>query len=175
MKRAWLALTALLVATPLSAQMGQGDGSVAGVRGLYQTVRGYITAAAEQMPEDKYAYRPTEEVRSFGQIIGHVANAGYLFCAPVRGQQAPDTGDAEKLMSKAELVAALKASFEYCDAAYQLSGTDAGAALQFFGQPHTKLSVLAFNMGHAFEHYGNLVTYMRLNGMVPPSSQRSGN
>jgi len=172
MKRAWLALAALLVATPVSAQMGQGDGSLAGVRGLYQTVRGYITASAEQMPEDKYAYRPTEEVRSFGQIIGHVANAQYMFCAPVRGQQAPQMGDAEKLTSKAEIVAALKAAFEYCDAAYQID--DPGAALQFFGQPNTKLSVLAFNMGHDFEHYGNLVTYMRLNGMVPPSSQGSG-
>ncbi len=174
MKRVWLALTALLLATPLSAQMGQGDGSVAGVRGLYQTVRGYITAAAEQMPEDKYSYRPTDEVRTFGQIIGHVANSGYMFCAPVRGQQAPSMPDAEKLASKAEIVAALKASFAYCDAAYQLSAADASAPLQFFGQQHTKLSVLAFNMGHAFEHYGNLVTYLRLNGMVPPSSQGSG-
>ncbi len=174
MKRASLAFAALLLATPLSAQMGQGDGSVAGVRGLYETVRGYITAAAEQMPEDKYSYRPTDQVRTFGQIVGHVSNSGYMFCAPVRGQQAPSMPDAEKLKTKAELVAALEASFAYCDAAYQLGTADAAAPLQFFGQPHTKLSVLAFNMGHDFEHYGNLVTYMRLNGMVPPSSQGSG-
>lgn len=172
MKRAWLALTALLVATPLSAQMGQNDASLAGVRGLYQTVRGYITAAAQQMPEDKYSYRPTDEVRSFGEIVGHVANAGYLFCAPVKGEQAPQKPNAEKLGSKAEIVAALQDAFAYCDGAYQVS--DADAPLQFFGQQHTKLSVLAFNMGHSFEHYGNLVTYMRLNGMVPPSSQGSG-
>jgi uncharacterized damage-inducible protein DinB len=172
MKRASLALAALLVATPVSAQMGHGDASLAPMRGLYQTVRGYITAAAEQMPEDKYSYRPTDEVRSFGQIIGHVANAEYLFCAPVLGQQAPQMADAEKLTSKAEIVAALEAAFKYCDAAYQVGDPD--TALQFFGQPNTKLSVLAFNMGHAYEHYGNIVTYMRLNGMVPPSSQGSG-
>jgi len=174
MKRAWLVPVALLVAAPASAQMSGGDGSVAGVRGLYETVRSYITAAAEQMPEDKYSFRPTEEVRSFGEIIGHVANSGYMFCAPVRGEKPPSQPDAEKLTSKAELVAAVKASFAYCDAAHQLSATDASAPLQFFGQPHTKLSVLAFNMGHDFEHYGNLVTYMRLNGMVPPSSQGGG-
>lgn len=174
MKKAWLVPAALLLAAPASAQMAHGDGSVAGVTALYQTVRGYLTAAAEQMPEEKYSFRPTPEVRSFGEIVGHVANSSYLFCAPVRGEEAPQMADAEKLETKAELVAALKGAFEYCDAAHELSAADAGAALQFFGQPHTKLSVLAFNMGHDFEHYGNLVTYMRLNGMVPPSSQRGG-
>jgi uncharacterized damage-inducible protein DinB len=173
MKTAWLVPVALLMAAPASAQTS-GDGSVAGVRSLYETVRGYITAAAEQMPEDKYSFRPTEEVRSFGEIIGHVANSGYMFCAPVLGEKPPSQPDAEKLTSKAELVAAVKASFAYCDKAHQLSGADASAALQFFGQPQTKLSVLAFNKGHDFEHYGNLVTYMRLNGMVPPSSQGGG-
>jgi uncharacterized damage-inducible protein DinB len=174
MKRASLALAALLVAAPLSAQMDHGDGSVAGVKGLYETVRGYIVAAAEQMPEDKYSYQPTDEVRTFGQILGHVANAGYMFCAPVRGQEAPSMPNAEELTTKAEIVAALKGSFEYCDQAHDLNMMDAASSLQFFGQQHTKLSVLAFNIAHDFEHYGNLVTYLRLNGMVPPSSQRSG-
>jgi uncharacterized damage-inducible protein DinB len=164
--------TTLLAATPVSAQMNHDDGSVAGIRSLYQSVRGNIVAAAEQMPEDKYSFKPTPEVRSFGEILGHVANAGYMFCAPVRGEQAPSKPDAEKLGSKAEIVAALKASFEYCDQAYQVDAMAGGEALQFFGQPHTKLSVLGFNMGHDFEHYGNLVTYLRINGMVPPSSQR---
>jgi len=174
MMRAWLVPAALLVAAPASAQMSGSDGSVDGIRSLYEAVRGYLTASADQMPEDKYSFRPTEEVRSFGEIIGHVANSGYMFCAPVLGEEPPSLPDAEKLASKAELVAALKASFAYCDKAHQLSAADASAAVQFFGQPNTKLSVLAFNMGHDFEHYGNLVTYMRLNGMVPPSSQGGG-
>ena len=171
--RTLTALTLLLVAaTPLSAQMA--DGSAQGVRGLYQTVRGYIVAAAEQVLEETYAYQPTPDVRTFGQLIGHVTNAGYLFCAPVLGEQAPQRGNAEEITSKAELVAALKASFEYCDRAYAAGADRMNASLEFFGQPHTGLSVLAFNMGHDFEHYGNIVTYMRLNGMVPPSSQGGG-
>jgi uncharacterized damage-inducible protein DinB len=171
MKRLTIALALLLVSSaPLTAQMG-GDGSAAGVRGLYQTVRGYIIAAAEQVPEEDYAFQPTPEVRTFGQLVGHVANAGYLFCAPVRGGEAPQMGDAEKLTSKVELVAAVKASFEYCDQAYAAGADQMNKALEFFGQPHTGLSVLAFNMGHDFEHYGNMVTYMRIKGMVPPSSQ----
>lgn len=173
-KRAWFPLMAILVATSASAQMTQDEGSVAGVRGVYETVRGYITASADQMPEAKYSFRPTPEVRSFGEIIGHVANAGYLFCAPVRGEKAPGMPDAEKLTSKAELVKALAASFAYCDAAYDIDAEQAGQPLSFFGQKHTKLSVLAFNESHYFEHYGNLVTYMRINGMVPPSSQGGG-
>jgi uncharacterized damage-inducible protein DinB len=169
------AVAALCLTLPAtaSAQMMDGDASLAGVRGLYQTVRGYLVATAEQASQELYDYRPTDEVRSFGEILGHVANSGYMFCAGATGMQAPRMADAEKLGSKAEITEALKASFAYCDDAYDMdSGVD--DAVTFFGQQHTRLSVLAFNMGHDFEHYGNLVTYMRLNGMVPPSSQGGG-
>ncbi|MGD2070752.1 MAG: DinB family protein [Gemmatimonadota bacterium] len=170
MRNVWLAiLAALALATPVSAQ--DADASLAGVRGLYETVRGYIMATAEQVPEDLYDYRPTEEVRTLGQILGHVANAGYLFCAPAGGMEQPQVGNAEELGSKAEIQAALEASFEYCDQAYGMDGSMVDEGVTFFGQPHTRLSVLSFNMAHDFEHYGNLVTYMRANGMVPPSSQ----
>jgi len=172
MQKITTALALLLFSSaPLAAQMGGGDGSAAGIRGLYETVRGYIIAAAEQVPEEDYSFQPTPEVRTFGQLVGHVANAGYLFCAPVRGDQAPQMGDAEKLGSKAELVSALKASFAFCDEAYAAGADRMNQSMEFFGQPHTGLSVLAFNMGHDFEHYGNMVTYMRMKGMVPPSSQ----
>jgi uncharacterized damage-inducible protein DinB len=172
MKRVWIPLVALVVATPASAQMSAADGaSLAPVRGLYETVRGYIVASAEQMPEADYSFRPTAEVRSFGEIIGHVANAGYLFCSGATGEQSPSSSNAEELTSKAELVAALKASFAYCDKAYTMDGGMVDESVSFFGAQHTRLSVLAFNMGHDFEHYGNLVTYMRMKGMVPPSSQ----
>lgn len=173
MKRVWIPLAALLIASPASAQMSHGgDASLAAMRGLYETVRGYITAAAEQMPEADYAFKPTPEVRSFGQLLGHVANAGYAFCAGATGEQGPTVADAEKLASKAEIVAALHASFAFCDKAHQMDPMKGGEAVDFFGQQHTRLSVLAFNMGHDFEHYGNMVTYLRLKGMVPPSSQR---
>lgn len=161
-----------LVAAPsaASAQMGD-DASLSGVRGLYETVKGYLTASAEQASQDLYDYRPTDEVRSFGEILGHVANAGYAFCSRALGEEPPSKGDAEELDSKAELMEALQASFEYCDGAYAMDPGMTGEAVNLFGQDHTRLSVLAFNMGHDFEHYGNLVTYMRINGMVPPSSQ----
>jgi hypothetical protein len=79
MKRLCIPMVALIVATPASAQMSHGgDASLAPVRGLYETVRGYIVAAAEQMPEEHYGFKPTPEVRSFGQLVGHVANFEHL-------------------------------------------------------------------------------------------------
>jgi len=176
MKKLWIPLAALLVSTPVTAQMNHGDAaSLAGIRALNETARGYITAAAEQVTEANFAFKPTPEVRSFGQLLGHVANSGYAFCAGATGEKAPTVPNAEKLATKAEIVSALKASFAYCDKAYAMDAMRLGEKLDFFGQPHTRLSVLAFNMGHNFEHYGNIVTYMRLKGMVPPSSMPGGN
>lgn len=172
MKRVCTALAALLIAVPLSAQMNGEDKSLAAVRGLHQQVAGYITAAAEQMPEADYAFKPTPEVRSFGQLVGHVANATRMFCAGATGTQAASAPDAETLASKSGIVAALKEAIASCESAYAMDAMKAGESVTFFGQQHTRLSVLAFNMGHNFEHYGNIVTYMRLKGMVPPSSQR---
>ncbi|MEQ9398605.1 MAG: DinB family protein [Longimicrobiales bacterium] len=165
------AVAGLLLASPVAAQMDHDDASVEGVRNLYTTVKGFLVASAEQASADLYAYRPTEEVRSFGEILGHVANAGYLFCGAAAGMERPQLPNAEEFTAKADIVAAVKAMFEFCDRAHQIDGTRAAEAITFFNQDHTRLSVLAFNMGHNFEHYGNLVTYMRINGMVPPSSQ----
>lgn len=165
------AVAGLLLASPAAAQMNHDDASVEGVRNLYTTVKRFIVASAEQAPADLYAYRPTDDVRSFGQILGHMANAGYMFCGTAAGMERPQLPNAEELTAKADIVAALRAMFDFCDRAHQIDGMRAGEAITFFNQDHTRLSVLAFNMGHNFEHYGNLVTYMRINGMVPPSSQ----
>jgi len=167
-----MALVALLVALPASAQMNHGeDASLAAIRGLHEQVGGFITAAAEQMPEADYGFKPTPDVRSFGQLVGHIANATRMFCSSATGMQGGMAADAEKLATKAEIVAAVKDAFASCEPAYAMDAMKAGESMNFFGQPHTRLSVLAFNMGHNYEHYGNIVTYMRLKGMVPPSSQ----
>jgi uncharacterized damage-inducible protein DinB len=170
------ALALLLAAAPAAAQMDHGghhDGSpsLEGVRGLHETVRGYLLASAEQASPELWDYRPTEEVRSFGEIVGHVANAGYAFCAAAMGTSPPPRENAEELGSQAEVVEALRGSFDYCEDAYRMDPERADEPVTLFGQEHTRLSALAFNMGHNYEHYGNLVTYMRINGMVPPSSR----
>ena len=150
-------------------------GAVASVRPLYDMSKGWLIRSAEQMSEANFAFQPTTEVRTFGQLIGHVANANYLFCSTAKGETNPNTGDFEKTTSKAALVQALKDAFAYCDAAYQIADMKAMEEVTLMGSMKgSRLWALMFNVAHNNEHYGNLVTYFRLKGMVPPSSQRGG-
>ena len=171
-----LALT-LVTATalvPLGAAAQTADPVSASIRLQYAPVKSNIVAAARQMPEELYGYRPTEEVRSFGQLIAHLAFAQFAICSGLRGDSNPRPGNLEEqLTTKAELVAAITDAFAYCDVAYE-GATDAGMGdqIQFFGSPAIRHYALTFALLHGNEHYGNIVTYMRLNGMVPPSSQR---
>lgn len=166
----WLALNGVIA--PVFAQ--EGNPAVSTARNLWEPMIGYITTVAEELPESTYAYKPTPEVRSFGQMIGHVAGAQYMFCAAVLGEPGKNEDDIEKSRTtKAELVAALKASTQYCGRAYALPDKAAQQKIKLFGQERTKLFALGLNATHDAEHYGNLVTYLRLNKMVPPSSRRS--
>jgi uncharacterized damage-inducible protein DinB len=135
-------------------------------------VKNNLVKAAEKMPEENYAFKPAPEVRSFGQIVGHVADAQYLFCSAALGEKNPAPGIEKSKTTKADLVQALNEAFAYCDKAYN-GMTDAHAAemVKFFGRDQAKLTVLAFNNAHNDEHYGNIVTYMRMKGLVPPSSE----
>jgi uncharacterized damage-inducible protein DinB len=111
-------------------------------------------------------------VRSLGQIIGHVANAQYFFCATALGEQGPKDDIEKTRTSKADLVAALKESTKYCGRAYQQTDRAVQQSVKLFGEQRTRLFTLGLNAAHNAEHYGNLVTYLRLNGIVPPSSRQ---
>lgn len=139
---------------------------------VYTGVKGILLRSAEKMPEENYNFKPTDSVRSYGQIIGHVADAQYLFCSLALGEQNPAPNVEKTKSSKADLIAALKDAFSYCDGAYD-GMTDASATqmVQLFGGDAPKLGVLNVNNMHAVEHYGNLVTYMRLKNIVPPTSE----
>jgi len=172
MRSRYLFVTVALAAAPLSSAVAQNQAGMAAVKPLYESVKGWLIRSVEQVPEEHFSYKPTPEVRSFGELMGHVANANYMFCSGATGEESPSSTDYEKVTSKQELVAGVKASFDYCDAAYQMSEAKALEQVTFFGQTGTRLWVLMFNVSHDMEHYGNVVTYMRLKGMVPPSSQR---
>jgi uncharacterized damage-inducible protein DinB len=145
-----------------------------GTKSLYGMVKGNLVKAAEKMPEENYSFKPTPDVRSFGQLVGHVADAQIVFCSAVKGEQKQSNVEKTKT-AKADLVAALKDAISYCDAVYN-SMTDSAAAdkVKFFGSDRPKLTILEFNVAHDNEHYGNIVTYMRLKGLVPPSSENAG-
>jgi uncharacterized damage-inducible protein DinB len=148
--------------------------AVASVRLTYDSVKDYLLRSVDQMSEENYAFRPTPEVRTFGQIIGHLANEQYSFCATALGEPNPETKqDFEKTRTnKAGLAEAIRASFKYCDRAYQMGDAQATKwqTIPDFGE-RTPLAMLVLNAAHNGEHYGNIVTYMRIKGMVPPSSQ----
>jgi uncharacterized damage-inducible protein DinB len=163
-------LIALLV--PVIAAMAQDNPLSANNKRAYGQLKVWILASAEKMPQENYSFKPTDAVRGFGQVLGHVADVQYRFCSPVLGENDPGLKIEQTKTSKADLIAALKGAFAYCDKAYD-GMTDASAAqmVKFFGGDMPKLSVLSFNCMHASEHYGNLVTYMRLKNIVPPSSE----
>jgi len=141
-------------------------------KAIYTLVKANVIKAAEKMPEENYAFRPTPEVRSFGQIVGHVADAQYIFCSMAKGKPDNGPGIEKNKTTKADLVAALKQAFAYCDETYDAM-TDASAAepIKFLGRDAPRITALNFNTAHMDEHYGNIVTYMRIKGLVPPSSE----
>jgi len=144
---------------------------------MHASVRRNLAEAAAAMPDAEYGFKPTPEVRSFGQVIGHVINANFFFCSQARGEKSPDTQDYEKVADKATLVKALNDALAYCDGAYNDTTDSTFQTLVKVAAPSKEQTprgmVLMFNTTHNEEHYGNLVVYMRLKGHVPPSTARA--
>jgi uncharacterized damage-inducible protein DinB len=139
----------------------------------YARLKTILVSSAEKMPEENYNFKPTDAVRSYGQIVGHVADAQYMFCSVALGEKNPGLKIEQTKTTKADLVAALKDAVAYCDKAYD-SMTDASGSqmVKLFDLDMPKLGVLNVNNMHDMEHYGNLVTYMRLKNIVPPTSEQ---
>ena len=180
------AVVFLLAAASLPARAQTSDAGYADalspsmasvIKVMHASVRRNLAEAAEAMPADEYAFKPTPAVRSFGEVIGHVINANFFFCAQVKGEKSPGTQNYEKVADKAALVKALNDSLAYCDGIYNET-TDANfQTLVKVAPPSTNQTprgmLLMFNTTHNQEHYGNLVVYMRLKGHVPPSTARA--
>jgi uncharacterized damage-inducible protein DinB len=166
----------LLAASAAWAQSGPGNAPanplVMSSKVFYTNAKQDILRSADKMPESKYAFRPTDSVRTYGQILAHVADGQYEFCGAAAGNH-DHKGFEQSAKTKADIVAALKTAFAYCDEIYDKM-TDAQAQEMipaFAGIKISRLGMLDFNVSHTMEHYGNLVTYMRIQGMVPPSSE----
>ena len=109
----------LLAAATAAAPQAQPDPTIASTRGALEVIKGYVTKAAEQVPEEMYAFKPTPDVRSLGQLFGHIADANFMICSMATGMK-PDMESIEKTKtSKADLAAALAASFKFCDAGFR--------------------------------------------------------
>src|SRR6202162_2124440 len=141
-------------------------------KGLYSFVSNAVVGAAQKMPEENYSFKPTPEVRSFGQLVGHVADASYMFCSLAIGEANPAKDIEKTKTSKADLVAALKDGVAYCNKAFDsMTDVKGSEMVKLFNFNLARLTVFSINSAHTDEHYGNMVTYLRLKGIVPPTSE----
>ena len=146
------------------------------VRASWVSAKKNIRDSAVDVPESLYSFKPVDSVRTFGQILGHVAGANYVFCSAGKGEKSPKAEDAfESLATKAAILQAWDDSVAYCDGVFKAL-TDRSASepitMPFSGAKGVRIATLMGNIDHLSEHYGNLVTYMRLKGIVPPTSRR---
>ena len=181
-----LALLGSLLAIPAVAQTGQQSGASSAnplstwLRNAYMNNRNTILKSAEKMPEENYGMRPgtQQEVRTFGQQVGHIANYNFLWCSQAKGEKNPNAGNnLEKLNTKAEFLKAVNDAFAYCDGVYSsltdASGVEMIDITQESGRQtrNLRMALLILNFAHNNEIYGNIVTYMRMKDIVPTSSE----
>ena len=140
---------------------------------LFTIAKTDVMKSVDKVSDELWSYRPTPQVRTFGQLFAHIADGQYEFCSAALGPSMIDKGVEKKSTTKAEVVAALKEAFAYCEKGYaSLTKDKALETVSAFGGQMTRISVMDFNAAHTMEHYGNLVTYMRLKGIVPPTSKQ---
>ena len=171
-----------VAAAPLSAQQTAvpPNAGVAAAKGVFMVPAGFVRRALEQTPDSLLAFRPTPDVRSLGELFAHVADGEHLFCSLALGEPmmnggvetAFKTGTGTLAQKKAAIIEAYKASMGHCDKAYAQQDAGVQGMANFFGNNVSRMWLLGMNGAHDYEHYGNIVTYLRLKGITPPSSQR---
>ncbi len=168
-----LALSAAVGAPEARAQ--QADPLSAAFKSMYDGIKINVLEMADNMPEAKYGFHPTEGVRTFGEMLAHVGDRHYRYCAMAKGERSPIAED-ELFKTKktpADQKQALKDSYAYCDAAFgAMTDKRAMEPLSLFGQQTIIARALLQVIAHDNEEYGNLIPYLRMNGLVPPSTER---
>ena len=171
------AAIALAAAAALAAQTAQPRPPVpleTGLQNQHRSIRGFLAKSAEMMPEEHYSFKPTPAQRTFGELIGHVAQANFGACAGLLGQPNPVQGRRleQELKTKADLVKALNDSLTLCDQAYAAATAANVAEMVKVGQSEaSRGGRMSGNTAHNNESYGTMVVYLRLKGFVPPSSE----
>jgi uncharacterized damage-inducible protein DinB len=142
---------------------------------MYTTQKNNYIQSAEKVSEADFAFQPTKDVRTFGQLLGHAANSSFSTCASIKGEPNPNKDNFEQTATtKATLVKAVADTFAYCDPAF--AGLTDAKLMEMVkaGQNDVPRARYPISMiAHLNEHYGNLVTYMRIKGYVPPSTERA--
>jgi hypothetical protein len=169
MKRSFVLAISMEVAC---AALGLAQASVsmsADITQAYTAVKTNILKTAEKMPQDNYSFKPTPDLRTFAEVLDHVADSQMRTCAAVAGDR--KTTSAAGKTTKTEVTTALNEAFAECDKAYgSLSDANAGDAIDTPRGQRSRLGALAGNVAHNSEQYGILAMYLRSKGIVPPSS-----
>ena len=169
MTRSMIMITSAFASIAL-AQAQTSNPTIADLKQMYNGVKNNLTRMAEKMPDEHYSFKPTADIRTFGQLVAHVADSQARNCSTVAGEQ--KSVNAASKMTKAELVAALKESFAMCDAAFEsINDTTATQMIKVGRGERSKLGALAGTISHSNLEYGYMAVYMRLKGIVPPSSE----
>jgi uncharacterized damage-inducible protein DinB len=144
----------------------------AGAKAQFTGISSFVTRSADKIPDNLFSFRATPEVRTIAQLFGHIADAYFGMCSAADGGKPPQQGLEQSATSKVALVKALAEGVAYCQSVMDRMTDQKGAeSVPFYFGPTPRLSILYFVTTHTYEHYGNLVTYMRLNKIVPPSSE----
>ncbi len=163
-------LTAVAFSCACTVQAQSPTALIAESKTAYNAIKTNLLKAAEKMPPEAYDFKPVPEIRSFGQLVAHIADAQTRNCSAVKGDA--KTANAASKTKKEDLVAALRESNADCDAAWE-TVTDASALenVKFRNGQRSRLGILIYTTGHDNEEYGYLAVYLRLKGVVPPSSE----
>lgn len=172
-----LATISLVVLSGQAAPIAQTSSGVftEAAKGHFEQIYALVLRAAEKIDQDLYGYKPKPEVRSIAGLIGHIADGSILLCTAAAGEKPQVVRAHEKKSTKNEVMAALRQSKELCDGVIAKMTDAIGQQVSPAFDPNQKtprLSWIHANNSHMWEHYGNLVTYMRMNNIVPPSSER---
>ena len=188
--RRTFALLIILLGVPQAAAFAQMDSAFARERAnfrlaLHQTIRVNIVSAAQAMPADKYGFAPTAgefaNVRTFSRQLRHLAATNFILAAAALGQDPPrDAGDEEgpdSVITKQQHIAYLEHSFDALERAVDAIGNAhipvrSSPISPFQGATATRISLIAEAMIHSYDHYGQIVEYLRMNGIIPPASRR---
>lgn len=167
-----LVATAALAALPLAAQVSNPVSSA--LKQSLNSASKKMVAAAEEMPADKYSFKPTPESMSFGQLVLHVATSNQAMCHWVSGAAAAPKTELKPTSAKEDLVNLLKQSFDYCDQAVaNLNDSQLGSEVSSYGGRKVSQAAMMIEMTDDWaDHYSQQAAYLRLNGMLPPTARR---
>src|SRR5687768_16016783 len=155
-RRTLLGLSIMVLSSSAAAQQPAANDAKAAMRKGFTDVSGWVTKAAELVPADKYTYKPVQTVRTFGQLVAHLADSDAYYCAQATRRKVEWADPAEKgTTDKATLAPKLKQATDACASAYGGAGA---------------VGPLLENVAHTNLHYGNMITYLRMLGLTPPSS-----